>query len=194
MESYCVRFKKYSKNVNPIVSNTSNCKKMILSKCAECTSKKFIKNQEEKGLLSSLGLRTPLSKVPVLDNILFWMEFHWVQLRRLYEKMNETVNEIVTFLSARDNQDLLIVAFEPFTKNKERIQKFKETRDTKYIYRNELDEACFQHDMTYGDFEDFAKRTDSDKVLKDEAFNIAKNPKYDGYQRGLLSMVYKIFG
>ena len=71
MESYCVRFKKYSKNLNPIVSNTSNCKKMILSKCAECTSKKFIKNQEEKGLLSSLGLRTPLSKVPVLDNILF---------------------------------------------------------------------------------------------------------------------------
>ena len=108
--------------------------------------------------------------------------------------MNETVNEIVTFLSARDNQDLLIVAFELFTKNKERIQKFKETRDTKYIYRNELDEACFQHDMTYGDFEDLAKRTDSDKVLKDEAFNIAKNPKYDGYQRGLLSMVYKIFG
>ena len=117
-----------------------------------------------------------------------------MQLRRLYEKMNETVNEIVTFLSARDNQDLLIVAFEPFTKNKERIQKFKETRDTKYIYRYELDEACFQHDMTYGDFEDLAKRTDSDKVLKDEAFNIAKNPKYDGYQRGLLSMVYKIFG
>ena len=169
---------------------------MILSKCAECTSKKswFIKNQEEKGLLSSLGLRTPLSKVPVLDNILFWMEFHWVQLRWLYEKMNETANEIVKFLSAGDNQDLLIVAFGPFTKNKERIQKFKETKDTKYIYRNELDEACFRHDMTYGDFEDLAKRTASDKVLKDKAFNIAKNPKHDGYQPGLLSMVYKIFG
>ena len=81
----------------------------------------------------------------------------------------------------------------PFTKNKERIQKFKETGDTKYIYKNELDKACFQHDMAYGGFKDLAKRTASDKVLRDKAFNIAKNPKYDGYQRGLASMVYKFF-
>ena len=81
----------------------------------------------------------------------------------------------------------------PFTKNKGRIQKFKETGDTKYIYRNELDKACFQHDMAYGDFKDLARRTASDKVLRDKAFNIAKNPKYDGYQRGLASMVYKFF-
>ena len=66
-------------------------------------------------------------------------------------------------------------------KNKETIQKFKETGDTKYIYRNELDKTCFQYDMAYGDFKDLAERTDSDKVLKDKAFNIAKNPKYDGY-------------
>ena len=52
----------------------------------------------------------------------------------------------------------------PFTKNKERIQKFKKTGDTKYIYRNDIDKACFQHDMEYGDFEDLAKRTASDKV------------------------------
>ena len=82
----------------------------------------------------------------------------------------------------------------PFIKNKERIQKFKQTGDTKYIYRNELDKACFQHDMAYGDFKDLAKRTASDKVLTDETFNIAENPKYDGYQRGLASMVYKFFG
>ena len=74
----------------------------------------------------------------------------------------------------------------PFTKNKERIQKFKETGDTSYIYKNELDKACFQHDMAYGDFKDLAKRTASDKVLREKAFNIAKNLKYDGYQRGLL--------
>ena len=79
----------------------------------------------------------------------------------------------------------------PFTKNKERIQKFKETGDTKYIYINELDKACFQHEMAYGDFKDLAKRTSADKVLRDEAFNIAKDPKYDGYQRRLASMVYK---
>ena len=89
------------------------------------------------------------------------------------------------------NKDLL--AWGPFTKNKERTQKFKETGDTKYIYKNELDKACFQHDMAYGDFKDLARRTASDKVLRDKAFNIAKNPKYDGYQRGLASMVYKFF-
>ena len=77
----------------------------------------------------------------------------------------------------------------PFNKNKVKIQKFKETEDSRYIYKNELDKACFQHDMTYGDFKDLAKRTASDKVLRDKAFNIAKNPKYDGYQRGLASMV-----
>ena len=81
----------------------------------------------------------------------------------------------------------------PFTKNKEKIQKFKQTGDTSYIYKNELDKACFQHNMAYGDFKDLKRRTASDKVLRDKAFDIAKNPKYDGYQRGLASMVYKFF-
>ena len=80
-----------------------------------------------------------------------------------------------------------------FTKNKERIQKFKETGDTSYIYKNELDKACFQHDMAHGDFKDIKRRMASDKILRDKAFNIAKNPKYDGYQRGLVSMVYRFF-
>ena len=66
-----------------------------------------------------------------------------------------------------------------FTKNKERIQQFKETGDTSYIYKNELDKACFQHDMAYGDFKDLKRRTVSDKSLRDKTFNIAKNPKYD---------------
>ena len=69
----------------------------------------------------------------------------------------------------------------PLNKNKERTQKFKETGDTDYIYKNELDKACFQHDMTYRDFRDLARRTASNKVFRDKAFNIAKNPKYDGY-------------
>ena len=81
----------------------------------------------------------------------------------------------------------------PFTKNKERIQKFKQTGDSRYIFKNELDKACFQHDMAYGDFRDLAKRTSADEVLKNKAFNIAKNPKYDEFQRGLASMVYKVF-
>ena len=77
----------------------------------------------------------------------------------------------------------------PFAKNKEWIQKLKETGDKNYIYKNELEKACFQQDMTYGDFKDLSKGTASDKVLRDKVFNVANNPKYDGYQRGLASMV-----
>ena len=113
--------------------------------------------------------------------------------------MNEIVNK---FLLASDRclpemhlkqPGFTYSACGPFTKSKERIQKFKETGDTIYIYKNELDKACFQHDMANGDFKDLERRTFSDKVLRDKAFNIAKNPKYDGYQRGLASMVYKFF-
>ena len=78
----------------------------------------------------------------------------------------------------------------PFTKNKERIEKFMDG-NTNFIYKNELDKACFQHDMAYGKSKDLIKRTQSDKVLKDKAFKIASDPKYDGYQRGLASMVCK---
>ena len=74
-----------------------------------------------------------------------------------------------------------------------KTKKFKETGDRKYLYRNDLDKACFQHDMAYGDFKDLARRTQSDKVLRNKAFNIAKNTKYGEYQRGLDSMVYKFF-
>ena len=80
-----------------------------------------------------------------------------------------------------------------FTKNKERMQKFKETGDSLYIYQNELDKVCFQHDMAYRAFKHLTRRTVSDKILHDKAFNIAKNSKYDGYQRGIASMVYKLF-
>ena len=84
-------------------------------------------------------------------------------------------------------------ACDPFTKNKERIEKFMQTGNTDFIYKNELDKACFQHDMAYGKSKDLVKRTQSDKVLRDKAFKIASDPKYDGYQRGLASMVYKLF-
>ena len=105
--------------------------------------------------------------------------------------MNEIVNK---FLLAGDKfmpemhlkqPGFTYSACGPFTKSKERIQKFKETGEASYIYKNELDKACFQHDMAYGDFKDLAKRTVSDKVFRDKAFNIAKNRKYHKYQRGL---------
>ena len=81
----------------------------------------------------------------------------------------------------------------PFTKHIQRIQEFMQTGDTNYIYRNESDKACFAYDVAYSDSKYLAKRTQSDKVLKDKAFEIANNPKYDGYRRGLASMVYKYF-
>ena len=80
----------------------------------------------------------------------------------------------------------------PFTRHKERIKEFKRTGDTRYIYRNELDKACFQRDA-YADYKDLINTTEADKVLRDKAYDIASNPKYDGYQRGLASMVYKFF-
>ena len=67
------------------------------------------------------------------------------------------------------------------------------TGDTNYIYKNELDKACFVHNAAYHDSKDLIKRTATDKILKNKAFDIAKDPKYDGYQRGLASMVYKFF-
>ena len=81
----------------------------------------------------------------------------------------------------------------PFTKQRERNNKFMNSGDTRFIYRNDLDKACFQHDFAYSDSKDLVRRTQSDKILRDKAFNIAKNPKYDGYQRGLGSMAYNFF-
>ena len=81
----------------------------------------------------------------------------------------------------------------PFTKSKERIEKFMQSGNTDFIYKNELDKACFQHDMAYGKSKDLVKRTQSDKGLRDKAFKIATDPKYDVYRRGLASMVYKFF-
>ena len=81
----------------------------------------------------------------------------------------------------------------PFTKNKERIQTFMQAGDTHYIYKTDLDKACFQHDMAHDKYEEFTKRTESDKVLREKAFKIVSNPKYSGYERGLASMVHKFF-
>ena len=80
-----------------------------------------------------------------------------------------------------------------FTKHKKRIQKFIQTGDTNYIYKNQLDKTCFAHDAAYSDSKVLTKRTGTDKALRDKAFNIPKDPKYNGYQRGLASMVYKFF-
>ena len=127
-----------------------------MKQSAICDSKKsrFIKKQEANEILSNLGLKKPLSKIPLLGDMFF--ECNSIE----NYKINEIVNK---FLSVRDKfmpemhleqPRFTYSACEPFTKNKERIQKFKETGDTKYIYKNEFDKACFHHDMNYGDFKD----------------------------------------
>ena len=80
MKLYCLKCKKDTKYVKPEISKTNNGKTMTLSKCTICDSKKskFIKNQEAEGLLSNSGLRTALSKVPLLGDIMFWVQFHWI--------------------------------------------------------------------------------------------------------------------
>ena len=81
----------------------------------------------------------------------------------------------------------------PFTRRKERIKEFKCTGDTRLLYRNELDKACFKQDAAYTKYKDVENRLISDQKLRNSAYDIASNPKYDGYQRGLASMVYKFF-
>ena len=113
--------------------------------------------------------------------------------------MNNIINKILLagdkFMPERHLRQPQFVysACGPFARHKERIKKFKQTGDTHYIFRNELNKACFQHDSAYADHKDLIKRTKSDKVLRDKGYNIASNPEYDGYQRGLASIVYKFF-
>ena len=127
MKTYCLKCKKDSENLDSKIFRTENNRLIMQLKSSNCENKKsrFIKEQEAKGLLSNLGIKTPL--------------------------------------------------------NKERIETFGNTGNTDYIYKNELDRACFQHDMAYGKINYLEKRTQSEKVLRDKAFKIAKNPKYDGY-------------
>ena len=84
-------------------------------------------------------------------------------------------------------------AYGAFTKKKERIEKLMQTGHTDFTYKNELDKACFQDDLAYSKSKDLAKRTQTDKFLRDKGFKIANNPKYDGYQRRLALMAYKFF-
>ena len=85
--------------------------------------------------------------------------------------------------------DHLYIACGPFTKNKERMQKFKNTGNLWCIYQSELDKACFQQDMAYEDFKGLTRRTAPDEIFPGKAHSIVKTPKYDEYQRGPVSMV-----
>ena len=130
MLSYCIKIVENTKSISPLVLKAINGGTIILSKCAVCSTKKsrFIKKEEAKGLLSNLSIKTLLSKIPVLRDILF-----------LLYKMNNIINKSILAgdqfmpeMHLRQPQ-FTYSACGPFTKNKERIQKFKKTGDTKYI-------------------------------------------------------------
>ena len=174
MKTYYLVCRKDTDNINSKMIKTKNGRLMLSPQCSVCKNKKsgFISEKEAKGpgILSSLGIKTPLSNTPGL-NILFTSY-----------KMDDIINR---FLLAGDKfmpemhlrqPGFTYSACGPSTKHKQRIQKFMQTGDTNYIYRNELDKDCFQHDMAYGDFKDLKRRTQLDKVLKDKAFKIASNP------------------
>ena len=114
----------------------------------------------------------PLNVIPLNANPLY--------------KMNDIINKCLLagdkFMTEKHlrQPQFTYSACGPFTKHKQRIQKLMQTGDTNYIYKNELDKACFAHDAAYADNKDLTKRTAADKVLRDKAFNIAKDPKYDG--------------
>ena len=114
--------------------------------------------------------------------------------------MNEIVNKFLlvedTFMPEMylKQPGFTYSACSPFKKkNKERIERFMQTGNSNFIFKNELDKACFQHDMAYDESKDLVKRTQSDKVLIDKAFKNLSNPKNDGYQRRSASMVHKFF-
>ena len=114
--------------------------------------------------------------------------------------MNNIINKFILtadkFIPETHLKDLKVGTYSacgPFTQHKDRISKFIKTGNTDYIYKNELDKACFAHDAAYSDFKDIKNRTGADKILRDKAYKIAKDPKCYGRQRGLASMVYKFF-
>ena len=153
---------------------TKNNRLLMQSKCSVCGTKKsrFAKEQDAKGLLNNLGIKITLSKIPLL-NVLF----------EVY-KMNEIINKLLLvgdkFMPEMHLRQpgFTYSVCGPFTKNKETIEKFMQSGNTDFTCRNELDKACFQHDMANDKSKDLVKRTQSDKVLRDKAFKIASNPKY----------------
>ena len=183
-----MKCRKNTETKNPKVVKTKNRRIMLLSECTVCDSKisKFIKQQEARGLLSKLtGIIVPiLSDLPIAN-----ISFQKYKMNAIVNKLLLAGDKFMPEMNLRQ-PGFTYGACELFTKNKKRIKKIKETGDSRYIYQNKLDKACFQNAMANGDYKYLNRRTAADKVLHDKAFNITKFPKY---QCGLDSMVYKFF-
>ena len=160
------------------------------SKCYICHNKKSKFILQGSGLFDILGLNTPQNRMKMLCGML---------LDNKIINMNNIINK---FLLAGDKfmpgmhlsqLQFLYSTCGPFTRHKERIKEFKRTDDTRVLYRNELDKTCFNRDAAYAKYKDVENRLISNQKLRNSANDIASNPKYDDYQRGLASMVYNFF-
>ena len=154
MKTYWVKCRRDAENIDPKILRTKNNRLTMQSKCSVCRIKKsrFVKEQEAKVLLSNLGIKTALSKIPLFKCFV------------LSVKMNEIVNK---FLLVGDQfmpemhlkqSGFTCSTCGPFTKNKGRIEKFMQTGNINFIYKNELDNACFQHDMAFWQIKRFSKK------------------------------------
>ena len=152
--------------------------------CLSC--KKDTKNINPKVIKTKNNRKMMLSRCSICNNIKSTFVFNVIN------KFLLAGDKFMPEMHLRQPQ-FVYSARGPFTRHKERIKKFKQTGDTRYSYRNELDKVCFHHDSAYVDHKDLINRTKPDKVLRDKAYDIASNPEYDGCQRGLASMVYKFF-
>ena len=189
MNTYCLSCKK-DIYIDPKVMKTKNIRKMMLSRCSICNNKKSTYISKGSGLFESLGLKTPQNRMKMLCGML--LDNKIINITNMINKFLLAGDKFMPEMHLRQPQ-FVYSACGFFTRHKERIKKFKQTGGTRYIYRNELDKACFQHDSAYADHEDLINRTKADNVLKDKPYNIPSNPEYDGYQRGLTSMAYKFF-
>ena len=145
---------------------------MVLSNCATCGKKKltFIKNK----------------KLNNISNDQF-------KINKIIDKFLLTGDKFMPELHLKRSEFTYSASYETSPKHCGRIQKSRETGNLKHLYENKLDKTCFPYDVAYSDSKDLAKRSISGKILKDRPYGISKNRKYDGYQRGLAVMVYKLF-
>ena len=153
---------------------------MMLSRCSICNNKKSKFTSQGSGLFDSLGLNTPQNRMK---------DALW---NNIINKFLLAGDKFMPEMHLRQPQ-FVYSACGTFTRHKQRIKEIKRTGDTRLLYRNKLDKACLKHDAAYAKNKDVANRLISDQKSRNSAYDIAGNPKYGGYQRGLASMVYKFF-
>ena len=162
------------------------------SKCSICNNKKSTFTSQGSGLFDSLGLNTPQNRMKNALWNAFILDNKIINMNNIINKCLLVGDKFMPEMHLRQPQ-FVYSACGPFTRHKERIKEFKRTSDTRLLYRNELDKACFKHDATYAKYKDAENRLTSDQKLRNSAYDISSNPKYDGCQRGLAIMVYKFF-